>query len=207
MAAQAAQAHTPAFPVEHARLVRDPSYQFDFVSLAPPRPPAWLDWLAPVFRALSPVAPYLFWGGLAVGVGLLLVVIGREVLRERGRSRAPAKVLTGAELAPSPGRVRALLAEADRLAAAGRFGEAVRVLLHRTLEDLGERRPGLIAPSQTSREIAALPVLPPAVREPLAGIAAEAERFVFAGRALDDGAFRSCRAQYDRFLAAASGRA
>ena len=203
MTAGAPAGEASGFLAEQARLAHDPAYQFDFVTLAPPRPPAWLDWIAPIFRILGPVAPYLFWGGLLVGVGLLLVVIGRELLRGRRAGPAAAKVLSDAEAAPSPARVRALLAEADRLAGEGRFGEAVRVLLHRTLDDLAERRPGLIAPAQTAREIAALPALAPAVREPLAGIAAEVERFVFAGRPLDRDAFQDCRTRYDRFLAAA----
>lgn len=199
------------FAAEQARLAHDRTYQFDFAAAAPqPHAPDWLNWLLPAFKFIAPAAPYLFWGGLILGAGLVLVLVGRAVLRERREGRRAAKVLDGPALAPSRSHVRALLEEADRLAGEARFGEAARVLLHRTLEDLAARRPGLIAPSQTAREITALEALPPPAREPLAQIAAAVELFLFAGRSLNRAAFDSCRAEYDRFLSAvgsAGGRA
>lgn len=188
-------------------MVRDPAFQFDFAAAPPPpKPPAWLDGLIPILKLLAPVMPWLFWGAMAAGLAVLLVAVGREVLRERGGGRRRGMVLPGSDQAPASARLRALLEDADRLAAEHRFGEAARVLLHRTLEELSARRPGLIAPAQTSREIAALGALPAEVREPLAEIARAVERFVFAGRPLDVGAFQSCRSEYDRFLVAV-GRA
>jgi len=194
-----------AFATAHARLRADARFQFDFQAYRPPPPPEWVKWLVRILRPLGPIMPYLFWGAVAAGVGFILFLARRELLRQSARGGAgQAKVLTEGGLAPSRARARALLAEADRLAEAGRFGEAARVLLFRTLDDLEERRPGLIGPAQTAREIARLPALPVAVREPLAGVAAAVERFLFAGRPLARADYDSARADYGRFLAAAA---
>lgn len=192
------------FVQAQARLAADRRFQFDFAVIPPEKPPAWLGWLGRALQWLGPVAPWLFWCGLAAGVLFILFLVGRELLRSRDGARTPPKVLDRGGFGPSPRRAKALLAEADALAAGGRFGEAVRMLLLRTLDDIAERRPGLIAPDQTSREIAALDALPVAARQPLSRIAASVERFLFAGRPLDAETFHRCRDDYGRFVAAAS---
>ena len=205
MAALLAAQGRDRFRQEQARLLRDPSFQFDFVQTPPPKPPEWLKWLGPLLKAVAPALPYVFWGAVILVASILVYMVARELLRDRGGGVQAGKVLTGSDLAPSQQRVKSLLQEADRLAGQGLFGEAARVLLHRTLDDLAERRPGLIAPDQTAREIAALDALPQPVREPLTRIAFSVERFLFAGHGLDRGAYEACRADYDRFLAAAAG--
>ena len=47
------------------------------------------------------------------------------------------------------GAARARLADADALAAAGRFAEAVHLLLYRSVDDISDRRPGLVRPAMT----------------------------------------------------------
>jgi hypothetical protein len=195
---------SPAFAAEHARLVRDGRFQFDFSVYTAPQTPRWAEQLARWLKPLAPFVPYIFWGVVAAFVFTLAFLIAREVIRQRRQgSGVGAKLLEGG-LAPSSARVRALLAEADRMAAEGRFGEAVRVLLFRTLDDLEDRRPGLVGPAQTAREIAALEAIPAPAREPLSRIAAAVERFLFAGRPLDAEAFAEARAAYGRFVEAAS---
>ena len=196
----------------HARLLADRSFQFDLPAYVPPVEPGWLKALgrvmAAIARALSPYATELrwgFWALVALVVLALLLLAARALARRPGSPMRPgATLLQSGGWGPSAARAQALLSEADRLAGEGRFGEAVRVLLHRTLADLETQRPGLLSPAQTSREIAALPVLPEAARQPLGAIARAVERFTFAGRDVDADAFAACRADYQRWAQAAA---
>ena len=174
----------------HARLLADRSFQFDLPVYVPPVEPGWLKALgrvmAAIARALSPYATELRWGfwALVALVVLALLLLAARCARPASRlahADRGATLLQSGGWGPSAARAQALLWEADRLAGEGRFGEAVRVLLHRTLADLETQRPGLLSPAQTSREIAALPVLPEAARQPLGAIARAVERFTFAG--------------------------
>ena len=196
----------------HARLLADRSFQFDLPAYVLPAEPGWLKALgrvmAAIDRALSPYATELrwgFWALVALVVLALLLLAARALARRPGSPMRPgATLLQSGGWGPSAARAQALLSEADRLAGEGRFGEAVRVLLHRTLADLETQRPGLLSPAQTSREIAALPVLPEAARQPLGAIARAVERFTFAGRDVDADAFAACRADYQRWAQAAA---
>ena len=66
---------------------------------------------------------------------------------------------------------RALLDEADKLAAEGRYAEAVRLILHRSIEEIEGRRPRLVRPAFTAREIGRLPDIPDNARATFVGIA------------------------------------
>ena len=91
---------------------------------------------------------------------------------------------------------RALLAEADALAAEGRFAEAVHLLLYRSVEDISARRPGLVRPAMTSRELAAAADLPTVARHAFSRIARAVEISLFGGRSIDAGAWEQCRSAY-----------
>ena len=95
---------------------------------------------------------------------------------------------------------RAALDEADVLAAAGRYGEAVHALLLRGVGAIRQRYPRALAPALTSRDIAVLPVLPVATRDAFAGIAQRSERAVFAERDLVREDWEACRALYSGLL-------
>lgn len=187
----------------HARLLHDPSFQFAFSTLPkPPDVPGWLlHVLAWIGRSL-PVLQWVFWGLLAVGVVLIVVFLGREflLLRRPGKSAAGLSLKSGLEAwRPSAARARALLADADRLATEGRYGEAAHVLLHRSIDDIDERRPHLIAPAFTSRDIARIEALPAAARDAFSLIARHVERSLFGGRGLDAAGFAECRRAYAAF--------
>lgn len=183
----------------HAALLRQTDLQFDFAVQRPPPPPAWLKTLADLLRTLGPALKWVFWIGLALGVGAVLLFIGRELLatrfprlRRRPKPAAP-------EWRPSAARARTLLEDADRLAAAGRYGEAVRLILFRSIEDIDERWPGQVRPDLTSRDIAGLAILPTAARDTFAGIARVVEHSLFGGRAVDAQGFAACRSAYQAF--------
>jgi hypothetical protein len=193
----------------HARLLRDRSLQFDFATVRPPRPvhlPAWLqsvaDWLGHAFGAAAPALKIVFWAGVAAAVLLVVWLIVREVLgvrfARRRRSRGPRP--TPADWRPDPLKARALLENADRLAAIGRYDQAVRLILHRGVEDIDVRRPAVLRPALTAREIAALAAVPAPARNAFAQIAAVVEFSAFAGMPIGRDAFSQCRAAYEAFV-------
>jgi hypothetical protein len=94
---------------------------------------------------------------------------------------------------------RALLEEADALAAVGRYAEAVRLILHRSIEDIEGRRPRLVKPAYTAREIGRLTDIPQNARDVFVGIAGVVEKSFFGGQALDADGFAACRKAYERF--------
>jgi hypothetical protein len=151
------------------------------------------------------VAPFLnlvFWAGVALVVGAIIYVIVREILRRLPESADDAAAEEHApvpEYRPAAARAHALLEEADRLAAEGRFGEAVRVLLHRSIEDMEKVFPEAIMPSMTSREISTVEHLSTHGRATFTKIAQAVERSLFAGRPLSADTYSDCRSAYESF--------
>ncbi len=89
--------------------------------------------------------------------------------------------------------------EADKLAAAGRYAEAVRLILHRSIEEIEGRRPRLVKPAYTAREIGRLSDIPENARSTFTGIAGVVEQSFFGGEALDAHGFAACRRAYETF--------
>ncbi len=185
----------------HARLLADPSLQFERTDFVPPEPPAWLGWLVEALAWLAPYLKWMFWIGLVATVVLIFWAIGREVLKI-------GKPLAKAEAAPDPGlpewrpsvrEARDLLAEADRLASSGQYAEAAHLILLRSVADIERRKPRALRISLTAREIAALPVLPDAARTAFVRIAGVVERSFFGGRPVDAEEFTACRDAYEAF--------
>lgn len=197
MASDAYTASERKLAAAHRALLHTRGLQLDFK--AAPKPPPTPQWLVELLRflgELGPVLQFLFWGGLALGAALILWFFVRELLATRLRKDAPA---APTDWRPEPEKARALLEEADRLAAAGRFGEAIHILLFRSIDDLAGRRPGLVRPALTSRDIAGLEQVPPAARGAFARIAERVERSFFGGRAVDAEDFAHARGDYEAF--------
>ena len=184
----------------HARLLLDHSLQFSFATIPPPRIPAWLKSLVELLGHIAPALKWVFWGGLALTVAMILFFVGRELIRLRWpEKRRPKPKAAEAEWRPTPERARVLLEDADRMAAQGRYAEAAHLLLHRSIEDIQGRRPRAVGPSLTSRDIAELDSLPAAARPLFARIAEVVERSFFGGRDVDAAAFADCRRAYEAF--------
>lgn len=184
----------------HRRLLGDPTLQFDFAK-PPPPPKGPPQWLVELLQALGPVLEFLFWGGLVVVGGLIVAFLAREVLKVRWRGRAKPRRPEdqAANWRPEAARARLLLAEADRLAAEGRFAEAAHHLLLHSIQDVEDHRPRSIRPALTSRDIACLDLMPAAAREAFWRIAVAVERSLFGGRPLDAEGFAECRRAYEAF--------
>lgn len=185
----------------HARLLQDGSLQFERLAIKPPETPGWLKWLAKVLEGLEPVLKVAFWIALALLVALILFFIGREIMRI-GRPKARADkpvVLTEGEWRPDAQTARDLLADADALAGQGLYAEAAHLLLLRSVQDIEKRKPRALRISLTTREIAALEVLPEAARPAFAAIGRVVERSLFGGAPVGSSDFADCRKAYEDF--------
>jgi hypothetical protein len=198
------QAGVDAFAAAHARLLADPSYQFRWSAPPPaPRlPPSWLvhllDAIGRAVEAAGPVIKWGLWGLLGLGALFTLYVVARQLVGPaQARSRAAGTLnlqTLGASEAARRAEVR--LAEADALAAEGRYADAAHLLLLRGVADVEHGRPGRIGPSFTSRDIAALPDLPPEPRAAFHLIAQVVERALFGVGSVDAHAWAGCRDAY-----------
>ncbi len=196
------------------RAVRgDSSIQFDlpwFQAEVPAPPPRWLmelmqslgrfiDWVGGGWKVLM-------WAAIAAVVVALVLALFPAVrewfaarLLRRGEVRAEP-----ARWAPEAAAARALLDEADRLAASGRYAEAVRLILHRSIEDIEKWRGDSLRPSLTSRDIArfdgpAFESLSDTARNVFRRIVADVERSLFGGKSLGEPDWTRARADYAGF--------
>ncbi len=172
----------------------------------PPELPQWwldfLGWLGelltPLFEAIAaawPILRILLLVLLAAGVLMLFwVILAPYVEQWRGRKRPPEDIWQ-----PQPAAARELLAQAEALAATGQFDQAVRLLLHRSIADIEQRRPDLLRPSSTSREIERFDSLPETARAMFAVIAGQVERGIFAALPIDENGWRVSRDAYAGF--------
>ncbi|AUW58210.1 DUF4129 domain-containing protein [Sphingobium sp. SCG-1] len=209
----------------HRALRADGELQFSMVPAAgPPPTPAWLkafgEWmehvLAPVGRffwwisSFMPDAPYakiILWSLIAAAAVLLLWTIYDRVrhgvwqLPRLPRRRFATAAQIGADdtWSPKAAPARAWLKEADALAAQGRFADAVHHLLMRSVEDLARRRPQIVRPALTSRELAAIEAIPSAPRRLFAEIATVVERSLFGERPVNADEWALCRSAYTNF--------
>lgn len=126
----------------------------------------------------------------------------------RWRRAAPAfEAADEEEWRPDFAPARSWLEEADALAAQGRFAEAIHHLLFRSIEDIARRRPHLVRPALTSRELAAADAVPNGARGLFARIAALVERSLFGGRAVGPSDWSDARAAYADFALPGAWRA
>jgi hypothetical protein len=186
----------------------DSDIQFSEINLPqqPPEPPpdwlaAFFEWVAeafePVARMLVAIWPVLQWVLAASLIGLVLVVLWRMFGPDMAARRSRAR--EAEEWTPGEAAALALLEEADRLAAEGRFDEATHLLLQRSVGQIAAARPDLVEPSSTARELAAAPALPAKARGAFGVIAERVERSLFALRSLTLEDWQAARAAYADF--------
>lgn len=208
----------------HRALRAGGDVQFDMTP-APGRqpPPAWLkalgEWLD---RVLEPVGRFLRWIGsfmpdapyariilwtliAALVLFILWVVVDRvrhgiwRLPRWRRRRVALSVEAADEDWTPDAVPARAWLEQADALAGQGRYAEAVHHLLLRSVEDMARRRPQIVRPALTSRDLARADGIPAAPRRLFAEIAQAVERSLFGGRPIDADEWGRCRHAYADF--------
>lgn len=181
--------------------MRHHDLQFDFPRYELPEIPSWLLTVHHWIGKLTPALSYLFWGICGLCLAALLFYIGRLLWRHwRAMKPAVQDMRTAMEAwRPTAAQAHALLSDADALAQQGQFGEAVHLLLLRSIEDLESFRPRHVKRADTAREIEQLGIMPMRVRAAFAGIMGLVERSLFGGMALAEADYRQSRSDYERF--------
>ena len=169
------------------------------------KPPVIQPWVLALFNFLRDEWLYIKWGFWSIAVLIFIYVLYGLVRRywpmllKRRTVQDEHEAVAREEWHPTPVAARRLLSESDALAAQGRYSEAIHLLLLRSIEDIEDRRPRLVRPTFTSREIAKLDPLPRSARAAFAGIVAAVERGLFAGQKIGADEFARCRRDYESF--------
>lgn len=208
----------------------DSSIQFNLPPQPiPPQLPEWLrsffrwlgDTLKPVGRALHWIAGFfpdaayaqiLLWFIIAICSATLLFAIYNRLRHGKWRLRLPrraqpAPIAPEDEWTPDETGAHSWLGEADALARQGRFAEAAHHLLFRSIEDIASRRPALVRPALTSREIATSEGIPDRARDLFADISRLVERSLFGGAAVEELDWLKAREAYSDFALPAAWKA
>lgn len=182
---------------------RDDAYQYELADPIPRRPPSAFEkalgrFFDVIFSFLAPLLEIIFWLGLGVlGMGALYL-IGRAVYETR--FAVPKKETEESPevplYQPAQAQARILLDEVDKLAAEGRYGEAVHTLLFRSIQDIDRNRPNVVHRSLTSREIGSLSVLTAKARTAFSTIAGVSELAHFGGISVNKSGFETARSAY-----------
>jgi hypothetical protein len=203
----AAKPEADAFAEAHRALLADPSIQLDLPRHQPPVTPDWLRAIGQFLNDNLPVLKVLFWILLAALALFILYALARRLTGAEWpwpRKRKSEGLQDSWRPAEAP--ARQLLSEADLLAGQGRYSEAAHLLLYRSIEDIDSRRPDTVRPALTSRDIAALGVIPAGPRHAFQSIVKAVEKSLFGGQALGEEDWRHCRAAYESFAFAQGWR-
>jgi hypothetical protein len=174
-------------------------------SAAPPPPPPAPDIPPPVHGGgMDGLTQVFLWVAAGIALAILLywifnyfhdrVSAGREPRAKKDRRKKEKD-----SWRPEEEQAARLLDEADILAGEGRYDEAARLLLHRSIGEIDAHRPDLVRPALTSRDIAGHPLLPTGPAAAFARIAALVERSLFARRPLGPDDWQDCRTAYREF--------
>ena len=182
---------------------RDESYQMELAEPIPRRPASAFEkaigrFFGAIFSFLAPLLEIIFYlgiGGLILGA---VYLIGRAIYETRfAKPAAKKKDEPNVPLyQPAEAQARILLDEVDKLAAEGRYGEAVHTLLFRSIQDIDRNRPNVVRRSLTAREIGSLSVLTAEARTAFATIAGVSELAHFGGVSVNKAGFETARAAY-----------
>lgn len=165
--------------------------------------PKWLKAISQFLESLGPFLQFIFWTAIAVvAAGILYFLFGEAIRVRFGKSGDlkpgnPDDILP--DIRPDADRARSLLEEADLLAQAGAFAEAVHLLLFRSIDDIQQRLEGGVPRSLTAREIGGLGLLPDHAKMALSPIIMIVERSFFGDRDVDEDGWKTARGSYAHF--------
>ena len=186
----------------YRRLMADDTIQFDLPAYVAPKPPAWAKPIDDFLSWLAPYMIYLFWGAVIIGALIIAFLVFLEMKGIAWRfpwQKAPGAPEAEAEFRPDAATAQILIAEADALAARGKYDEAVHLLLRRSVADIATRLPDFLRPSLTARDIAGHRTLPAGARSAFAEMARIVEAALFARRPVGAGGWHEARSAYERF--------
>ena len=182
---------------------RNDKYQFELAEPIPRKPPSNFEraigrFFDSLFSFLFPLFRIIFY----LGVGALILgaayLIGRAIYETRF-AIPEVKKKEDPEIPlyqPAEAQARILLDEVDKLAAEGRYGEAVHTLLFRSIQDIDRNRPNVVRRSLTAREIGGLSVLTLEARKAFSTIAGVSELAHFGGVLVNESGFQTARNAY-----------
>jgi hypothetical protein len=157
----------------------------------------------PVLGLGATVGQLVFFALAAAALVAISVWVASTIQRRRTRAAPAAGAADGQEAGDRPWEPSA--DDAARLAAAGRYGEAVHALLLAAIRQLGARGRRAVQPHQTSRELARALPLAPDSRLAFQELVAAVERSLFGGAPIELEEYESCRRRYLRLLGGSAG--
>lgn len=160
------------------------------------------EFFASIFSAIGPLLGWTLVIAIAAAILIALYFMFGESLTLRRKEKAPEPdkdISIAPDLMPDEDAARALLGDAETLAAEGRFAEAVHALLFRSIDLIQERQPSAVKRSLTAREIGQLSGLPALIRSGLSPIIRIVERSYFGGRPVDESGWSEARDAYRSF--------
>jgi hypothetical protein len=166
-------------------------------------PPRWLQAFFDFIGNLGPLFKFIFWVAVAVAAAGILYFLFGEAIRVRFSRNGKGKVDNAddvlVDLRPDATVARSLLDQADALARAGKFAEAVHLLLFRSIDDIQQRLEGGVPRSLTAREIGGLRHLPERAKRGLGPIIQIVEHSFFGSREVDETGWKTARDSYEHF--------
>lgn len=190
--AGAAQAATDA-----GEIVRQAIRRHDIQAQMPtpePKASSWLDWLK--FDISADTGRILLWGAVILGVAVTIWSL-RDSLPAFSRSRRIKAGETLSGLSDPSARMEEAQLEADDLAGRGQYGEAMHVLLLKSLAEIRLRLGTSFAVSLTSREILRKVSLPQTGTGALGAIVQSVEQTYFGGRPAGREDYLGCRQEFE----------
>lgn len=192
MFAGVAQAATDA-----GEIVRQAIRRHDIQTQMPtpaPKAASWLDWLK--FDISADTARILLWGAVILGVAITIWSL-RDSLPAFSRSRRIKAGQAPSGLSDASARMEEAQLEADDLASRGHYGEAMHVLLLKSLAEIRSRLGTSFAVSLTSREILRKVSLPQTGTGALGAIVQSVEQTYFGGRPAGHEDYLGCRQEFE----------
>lgn len=187
-----AQAATDA-----SEIVRQAIRRHDIQTQMPmpePKASSWLDWLK--FDISADTGRILLWGAVILGVAVTLWSL-RDSLPAFSRSRRIKAGEMPSGLSDPSARMEEAQLEADELAGRGQYGEAMHVLLLKSLAEIRLRLGTSFAVSLTSREILRKVSLPQTGTGALGAIVQSVEQTYFGGRPAGREDYLGCRQEFE----------
>jgi hypothetical protein len=159
-----------------------------------PKAASWLDWLK--FDISIDTLRLLLWGAVILGVAVTIWSL-RDSLPAFSRSRRIKAAETASGFSDATARMQEAQLEADDLAGRGHYGEAMHVLLLKSLAEIRMRLGTSFAVSLTSREILRKVSLPQAGTGALSAIVQSVEQTYFGGRSAGREDYLGCRQEFE----------
>ena len=159
-----------------------------------PKAASWLDWLK--FDISPDTLRLLLWGAVILGVAVTIWSL-RDSLPGFSRSRRIKAAETASGSSDASARMEEAQLEADDLASRGQYGEAMHVLLLKSLGEIRLRLGTSFAASLTSREILRKIPLPQAGTGALGAIVHSVEQTYFGGRPAGQEDYLGCRQEFE----------